>query len=101
MGYTLDVCYFKRISADAAIGDAGKAVDVVGYTILSGGTAGTLTFRNGTSASAPIAWVDTATTVSVEKSIALACPVRLDQGCFVDIDTNVTSATIFYRQALT
>lgn len=96
-----DVCYFKRISGDSVIGDSGKPVDILGYTILSGGTAGTITFRNGPVVGSPIAWVDTATTVSVEKSIAFPCAVRLDLGCFVDIDTNVTSATIFYRQALT
>ena len=101
-----EVVYFKRLAASGNVGDTGKAVDVVGYTISSGSTAAAPTFINGRSGGGgPVAnalgWVDTAQTVSQENSKALAFPVRLDQGCYVSFDANTTALTVFYRQVLT
>lgn len=107
MGFgTAEVAYFKRLAASGNVGDTGKPVDILGYTISSGGTLAQPTFINGRSGGGgPVAnamgWVDAATTVSVEKSIALAFPIRLDQGCYVSFDANTTAMTVFYRQVLT
>lgn len=96
-----DVVYFKRLAASGVVGDSGKAIDIIGYSISSGATAGVLTFKNGVDASSPVAWADTATVVSQENSKNLGYPVRLDNGCYASFDTNVSAATIFYRQMYT
>lgn len=97
-----DVVSWSRLAASGVVGDSGKAIDVVGYTIKSGGTAGTITFFNSTTnTAAAVAWQDTAVTVSAERSIALAYPIRLAAGCYVSFDTNTSACTVFYRQMLT
>lgn len=103
MGFGVaDVVGLKRLAASGNVGDTGKSVDVVGYTISSGGTAAAVTFINGQSGGTnTMGWVDTATTVSAEKSIALAFPVRLSNGLYVSFDANTTAVTVFYRQMLT
>lgn len=96
-----ELVYFKRLSSSGVVGDSGLPVDVVGYTISSGGTAGVITIKNGTATTNTAAWADTAPTVSQENSKALAYPVRLNLGCYVSFDGNVTACTVFYRQVLT
>lgn len=93
-----EVVYFKRLSSSGIVGDSGKAVDLVGYSIKSGSTAGVISIMNGAVQTAANAWNDTAPTVSQENVKALAYPVRLDAGCYVSFDSNVSAATIFYRQ---
>lgn len=104
MGFGVaEVAAFKRLAASGNVGDTGKAVDIVGYTIGSGGTAAAPSFINGQSGGSTntLAWIDTATTVSAEKSISLAYPIRLWNGCYVSFDANTTAVTVFYRQMLT
>jgi hypothetical protein len=96
-----DSTYFKRLSSSGNVSDAGKAIDIVGYTIKSGGTAAVVSFLNGQATTAPLAWADQARAVSTEQSIALAYRVRLDQGCYVSFDGNTTAVTVFYQQMLT
>jgi hypothetical protein len=96
-----ETTYFKRLSASGSVGDSGKAVDIVGYTIKSGGTAAVVSFLNGTGLTSPLAWADQARALSAEQSIALAYRVRMDQGCFVSFDANTTNVTVFYQQMLT
>lgn len=97
-----EVASFKRLAASGNVGDAGKAVDVIGYTISSGSTAAQPSFINGQSGGSTntLGWVDTATTASVEKSISLAYPIRLWNGCYVSFDANTTAMTVFYRQVM-
>jgi len=102
MGFGVsEVAGWTRLSASGIVGDSGKAIDIVGYTIKSGGTAGVISIMNGALQTSPNAWNDTARAVSQEQSIALAYPVRLALGCYVSFDSNVSAATIFYRQMLT
>jgi hypothetical protein len=94
-----EVASWKRLSASGIVGDSGKAIDIVGYTINSGATAGNIFLMNGTVQTSPFAWSDQARAVSTEQSITIAYPVRLSLGCYVSFDSNVTAATIYYRQA--
>jgi hypothetical protein len=97
-----EVCTFKRLAASGNVGDAGKAIDILGYTISSGSTAAAPSFINGQSggSSNTLGWVDTATTASAEKSISLAYPVRIPAGCYVSFDANTTAMSVFYRQVM-
>jgi len=101
MGFGMaEVVYFKRLAASGQVGDAGKAIDIVGYTIKSGSTAALPYFINGSSTGS-IAWQDQARATSAEQSISLAYRIRLDQGCYVSFDANTTAVTVFYQQMLT
>lgn len=102
MGFgTAEVAGWVRLTQSGVVGDSGKAIDVIGYSIKSGGTAGNITIMNGTVQTSPMAWAEQARAVSTEQTVPLAYPVRLAAGCFVSFDTNVSAATIFYRQMLT
>ena len=102
MGFGVsEVAGWVRLAASGIVGDSGKAVDVVGYSIKSGGTAAIVSFLNGTSTSGTLAWADQARAVSTEQTIPLAYPVRLYSGCFVSFDANTTAVSVFYRQMLT
>jgi|SRR5580698_620596 hypothetical protein len=101
MGFGVaEVAGWQRLVASGVVGDSGKAIDVIGYTIKSGATAAQPSFLNGTGLTSPLAWADVALTVSAEGSKALAYPVRLAAGCFVSFDANTTAVTVFYRQML-
>jgi hypothetical protein len=98
---TSEVSSWARLSASGIVGDSGKAIDVVGYSIKSGGTAGNIFFFSAaTAVAANFAWADQARVVSAEQTIALAYPTRLSGGCYVSFDGNVSASTIFYRQVM-
>lgn len=96
-----EVVFFKRLAVSGVVGDSGQPVDVVGYSIASGGTAGAITLKNGTATVNTAAWTDTATVVSQENTKSIGYPVRLNLGLYVSFDSNVTACTVFYRQVLT
>jgi hypothetical protein len=94
---------FKFLSASGVVGDSGKPIAVYGYSIKSGGTAGVLTFFNGTTslaATGSFAWDETGT-INVSKSFPLGCGVVMPLGCFASFDGGVTTATVLYRQVRT
>jgi hypothetical protein len=100
-GY-VDATWQVRLNASGAVGDVGKAVDLVGYAIKSGGTAAVPYFLNGsTQANAAFGFGDQARAVSTEQTIALAYRVRFPLGLWVSFDTNTTAITVFYQQMLT
>jgi hypothetical protein len=102
MGFGVsEVSSWVRLSTSGIVGDSGKAVDIIGYTIKSGATAGVISIINGSVQTAALAWNDQARQVSTEQSVALAYPIRLAAGCYVSFDSNVSAATVFYRQMLT
>lgn len=102
MGFGVaEVVSWQRLTVSGIVGDSGKAIDVVGYAIKSGGTAGVISLINGSVQTATLAWADTATAVSQENTKPLAYPVRLSAGCYVSFDANVSACTVFYRQMLT
>ena len=54
MGFGVaDVVGWVRLTTSGVVGDSGKPVDIVGYTIKSGGTAGVLSILNGAATTAP------------------------------------------------
>ena len=96
-----EVTVALRLAASGVVGDSGKAIDLVGYSIKSGATAAVPYFINGTAASGAVAWQDQARATSAEQTIPLAYAVRFNKGCYVSFDANTTAVTVFYRQMLT
>lgn len=83
---------------DAAIGTSGKPTRVFAVNFLSGGTAGTLTLRNGTSASAPVFVTETGV-INTGKTVEYGTAgVLFPAGCFLDVDANVTAGVVTYSQ---
>jgi len=103
MGFGVaEVVSWSRLAASGVVGDSGKAVDVVGYSIKSGATAGVISvFNSTTNTAAQFAWADQARAVSTEQTVSLAYAIRLAGGCYVSFDSNVSGCTVFYRQMLT
>lgn len=93
-------CGYKVISADGVLGDSGKAVAVYGMNIISGGTAGVVILRDGATVGSTSV-IQEVGTISVGKSIGYYVGVVFPNGCFVDIDANVTQVTLFYEQIKT
>ena len=96
----VDTTWCAVLAASGNVGDAGKAVDVVGYVIKSGGTAAVPYFING-GATGTLYFQDQARAVSTSQSIGLAYRVRFPGGCYVSFDANTTAVTVFYQQMLT
>lgn len=83
----------QRVTADIAVGSSGMATRVYSVNLISGGTASTLTLRNGTSASGTT-WeqIDGTASQSVTKNYAGG--LLFPAGCFADVDANISYATI-------
>jgi len=89
MGYSGSVSK----TADSAIGTSGKPIRLFAVNMLSGGTAGQLVLRNGTTASAAI-WVREVGTVSTGKTVTYGTyGILFPAGCFYDDDSNFTGVT--------
>ena len=97
----VDTTWCSVLSSSGSVGDAGKAVDIVGYVIKSGGTAAVPYFINGSNGSGTLYFQDQARAVSTSQSIGLAYRVRFPGGCYVSFDANTTAITVFYQQMLT
>lgn len=87
---------YQVFSADGAVVSSGSEVIVHGINFTSGGTAGVVILRNGTSASAT-AVIQENGIISSSKTQLYKPGIVFPAGCFVDIDANVSSATIFYE----
>lgn len=86
------------VTADIAVGESGKPTRVFQVTWLSGGTAGVLILRNGTSTSGDIYFNQTGT---INKTVTVQFGEEgtlFPAGCFADVDANVTRALITYRK---
>lgn len=88
----------QLVTADAAVGSAGKPVRVFSINIISGGGgAAVVSLRNGSSASDTIYVTETGT-VSTGKTINFGTQgFAFPSGCFVDVDTNTTSVLVSYN----
>jgi hypothetical protein len=87
-------------TADSAIGASGKPIRLFAVNMLSGGTAGELVLRNGTSASDDI-WVREKGEVSTGKTVTYGQEgILFPNGCFYDDDSNFTSVTFQFAQEL-
>ena len=96
------VVWFTRLTTSGVVGDVGKPVDIVGYSISSKAAAGVATFLNGsTQAAGVLGWADQGRVAASEQTIGLAYRVRMPLGCFVSFDGSVSNVTVFYQQMLT
>ena len=77
------------LAADGALGPSGKPVRVWSVTWLSGGSAGVLVLRNGTTAS-DTAWITIAGTISRSVTQNFEGGPLFPAGCFYDHDSNTT-----------
>lgn len=93
---TLDVGA-TRISADSVIGPSGVPIVLYGYCIVSGGTAGDVIFRDGTTTSGA-AQLEDKGTASEGVVVSLANGVVFNNGLFADIDADVTTLDVYFRR---
>ena len=94
MGYFQNVCGKLRLTGSGVISDSGKPILIAGYSLLSGATAATPYFLDGTPTST-IAFrgQGLASTGSV---VSIPMPVMFPTGCYVSFDANTTEITVFY-----
>lgn len=87
----------QLVTADAALGASGKAVRVFAMHIISGGVAGIVSLRNGTTAS-DTAYVTETGTVGTGQTFNYGTQgILFPSGCFVDVDANTTSALVTFN----
>lgn len=83
----------EQYTADHAVGPSGKPIRLFAVNMLSGGTAGELVLRNGTSASSDI-WVREQGVASTGKTVVYGQEgILFPNGCFYDDDSNFTYVT--------
>jgi hypothetical protein len=83
---------------DAAIGTSGKPTRVFAVNFLSGGTAGVLILRNGTTASGTVFITENGVISSGKTATYGTSGVLFPAGCFMDVDANVTGGVVSYAQ---
>jgi len=79
-------------TTDTTLG-SGKPVRVFNLTVLSGGTAGVCTLKNGSTV-----WVNP--TFTINKSVTIQFGehgILFPSGCSVDVDANCTATLVTYR----
>lgn len=87
-------------TSDVVIGTSGKPTRVFAMNFVSGGTAGVILLRNGTSASGTV-FVREDGVISSGKTINYGqTGILFPAGCFLDLDTNVASGVVSYSQEM-
>jgi hypothetical protein len=94
-------CGYKVLSASGVVGDSGKPIAIYGYAFVSDGTAGVITFKDGTTTGGTAVFSDTGTVSSWKTGPNCVGVPMFTTGLFVSLDAHVTGATVFYRQAYT
>ena len=88
---------YVKVTADGAIGTSGTPKVIYGLHIVSGGSAGTVVLRNGTSTAD--AAVFSCVGVAGEGNYFSFSPgVVFPAGCYYDEDANVSHALVIYRE---
>lgn len=83
---------------DAVVGVSGKATRVFAINFLSGGTAGVVILRNGTSASDTV-FVTENGVISSGKTVTYGTTgILFPAGCFLDVDANVTGGVVSFAR---
>lgn len=90
----------QRLTADGAVGPSGKPIRVFSATQLSGGTAGILVLRDGTSASGTVYVQKTAPVVSNTDTVNFEGGLLFPNGCFFDKDINTDAVVVEFRVEL-
>jgi len=88
---------YQRAVADAAILSSGRAVVVYGINFVSGGTAGVMILRNGTSTAGTAVITLTGTISSGTTFDFGGNGIVFPSGCFADKDANVSAFTVFFE----
>lgn len=83
---------------DAAIGVSGSPVRVFALNFTSDGTAGILILRNGTSTGGTVYVTENGVVSSGKTVIYGPQGVWFPGGCFLDVDSHVTSGVVTYTQ---
>lgn len=84
---------------DATVGTSGVAVRIFAMHIISGGVAGSVSLRNGTSDSAT-AYVTESGTVGTGTTFHYGTQgILFPAGCFIDLDANTTSVLVTFNYA--
>lgn len=85
-------------TSDVVIGTSGKPTRVFAMSFVSGGTAGVILLRNGTS-TAGTAFVREDGVISSGKTIQYGTTgILFPAGCFLDLDANVTAGVVSFSQ---
>lgn len=85
-------------TSDGVVGISGTPKLVYGMHMISGGTAGNVILRNGTSAGAG-AVISMTGTINVGVTMTFGVEgVVFPAGCFCDVDANVSSVVVFYKE---
>lgn len=88
-----------RLTADGAVGTSGRAIRVFSIELISGATASTTSFKNGTStAGTAYAQVDGLANSSVV--VNYAGGKLFPSGCYMDTDANISYCTVVYSEEL-
>ena len=88
----------KYLTADGIIGGSGLPVKIYSVTALSGGTAGKVVLRNGSTAAGTIYVNALCAVVSQTNTFNFESGTLFPDGCFFDKDANVTSVVVTYEQ---
>lgn len=94
MAYMPYSCGFNRLTSSGQVSDAGKPVLITGYALVSGATAATPYFING-SATGNIAFRGEGL-ASTASNQAQTLPPMLPNGCYVSFDVNTVEVTVYY-----
>ena len=89
---------FSTRTDDGILGPSGRTIKVYGMHIISGaGGGGVVALKNGTTTAGSTVKSDTGTaSVGITFDYSTA-PYMFGDGCFADVDANVTRVTIFYE----
>lgn len=90
------------LTASGVVGDSGKAQLLYGYAFKSGGTAGVITFFDGTSSVSPstVMWDHTGI-ISSTVIQPLSFGVMFKTGMYASFDGNVSRGTFWVKQFIT
>lgn len=85
-------------TASVVIGTSGKPTRVFAINFVSGGTAGVINLRNGTSGSAT-SFIQENGVISSGKTVPYGTTgVLFPAGCFLSVDANITAGVVSFSQ---
>jgi hypothetical protein len=87
-----------RLTASGVVGVSGKPVRVHSVELLSGGTAGKLTLRNGTADTDTVYVDQTCATVSETNTFTWVGGLVFPDGCYFHKDANTTAVVVNFEQ---
>ncbi len=86
----------QRTTSDTAVLSSGRPVIIYSINIVSGGSAGKVILRNGTSTSGT-ALLHEVGVASAGKTHTYPSGIVFSSGCFLDVDANVSQTTVSFE----